>query len=119
MRQIIGEDQSFVREEHSVREGLEIFVDQPYKQEIIEGVEAAISPGTGSPGMGSPGTGSPGTGRDEKEVQAEAVSEGAGPSGVSTYRNYAAAPGAGAGADRTDFVDLCRGPHVPPPTWSI
>ena len=38
MRMIIDEDQSFIREEHSVREGLEIFADQPYKQEIIEGV---------------------------------------------------------------------------------
>ena len=111
MRQIIDEDQSFVREEHSVREGLEIFADQPYKQEIIEGVEAATSAGTGSPGTGSPGTGSDTAAT--KEAQAEAVSEGAGPSGVSTYRNHAAVPGAGAGADRTDFVDLCRGPHVP------
>ena len=109
MRMIIDEDQSFIREEHSVREGLEIFADQPYKQEIIEGVGAASSPGTGSPG----------TGRDEKEAQAEAVSEGAGPSGVSTYRNHVAAPGAGGGAAAgvgpasRDFVDLCRGPHVP------
>jgi threonyl-tRNA synthetase len=30
MRQIIGEAQPFVREEHSVPEGLELFSDQPY-----------------------------------------------------------------------------------------
>jgi threonyl-tRNA synthetase len=94
MRQIIDEDQSFVREEHSVSEGLEIFSDQPYKREIIEGVGAATSPGAS---------------HDEKEAEAEAVSEGAGPSGVSTYRNPATAASPGG----PDFVDLCRGPHVP------
>jgi threonyl-tRNA synthetase len=41
MHQIIAEDQPFVREEHSVSEGLELFADQPYKLEIIEGVDAA------------------------------------------------------------------------------
>ncbi|MGC8626220.1 MAG: threonine--tRNA ligase [Acidimicrobiales bacterium] len=40
MREIIGEDQPFVREEHSVSEGLALFADQPYKREIIEGVDA-------------------------------------------------------------------------------
>ncbi|HEX6393980.1 MAG TPA: threonine--tRNA ligase [Acidimicrobiales bacterium] len=41
MREIIKEDQPFVREEHSVDEGLEIFADQPYKREIIEAVDPA------------------------------------------------------------------------------
>ena len=41
MREIVSEDQPFVREEHSVAEGLELFADQPYKREIIEGVDAA------------------------------------------------------------------------------
>ena len=36
MRAIIKEDQPFVRHEHSLEEGLEIFADQPFKQEIIE-----------------------------------------------------------------------------------
>ncbi len=39
MRRIIGEDQPFVREEHSVDEGRALFADQPFKVEIIEGVE--------------------------------------------------------------------------------
>jgi threonyl-tRNA synthetase len=129
MRDIVAEDQAFVREEHSVRAGLEIFSDQPYKREIIEGVGA---PG----GRGDHDAGSP-----------EAASEGAGASGVSTYRNVrnvAAAAGAeptaattpgspvtssagagghlpgspvtfepASGPDGGDFVDLCRGPHVP------
>jgi threonyl-tRNA synthetase len=43
MRQIIAEDQPFVREEHTVEEGLQLFADQPYKVEIIEGVDAAES----------------------------------------------------------------------------
>ena len=43
MRQIIAENQPFVREEHSVAEGLEMFADQPYKIEIIQGVDASES----------------------------------------------------------------------------
>ncbi len=40
MREIIGEAQPFVREEHDAASGLELFVDQPYKREIIEGVSS-------------------------------------------------------------------------------
>src|SRR5205814_1386235 len=40
MREIIAEDQPFVREEHSISEGLELFADQPFKREIIERVES-------------------------------------------------------------------------------
>jgi threonyl-tRNA synthetase len=38
MRAIVAEDQPFVRSEHSIAEGLEIFKDQPFKVEIIEAV---------------------------------------------------------------------------------
>jgi threonyl-tRNA synthetase len=38
MRAIIAEAQPFIREEHSFDEGLALFADQPFKQEIIEGV---------------------------------------------------------------------------------
>jgi threonyl-tRNA synthetase len=41
MREIIAEDQPFVREEHTVHEGLELFADQPFKVEIIRGVSDA------------------------------------------------------------------------------
>lgn len=41
MAEIINEDQSFERDEVSVAEGLELFADQPFKREIIEGVDAA------------------------------------------------------------------------------
>ena len=68
MREIVDADQAFVREEHSIDEGLRLFADQPYKKEIIEGVDAA---------------------------------EGAGDGVVTAYRNSG------------EFVDLCRGPHVP------
>jgi threonyl-tRNA synthetase len=47
MRAIVGESQPFVREEHSIAEGLELFADQPYKTEIIEGVDAAEGAGDG------------------------------------------------------------------------
>src|SRR3954470_13492068 len=71
MREIVAEDQRFVREEHSIDEGLQRFADQPYKQEIIQRVDAADA------------------------------SEGVGGNVVTAYRNT------------PDFVDLCRGPHVP------
>jgi threonyl-tRNA synthetase len=91
MREIIAEDQGFVREEHSIGEGLEIFADQPYKREIIEGVNDA-SEGPAADGAGTDGAGT----------------EGVGTGGVSTYRNPR--PGSG---DGPAFIDLCRGPHVP------
>jgi threonyl-tRNA synthetase len=62
MRAIMAEDQPFVRHEHSIAEGLELFGDQPFKREIIEAV---------------------GVGQDE----VDAASEGAGEHGVSTYWN--------------------------------
>ena len=40
MRSIMAEDQPFIRQEHAIDEGLEIFADQPFKREIIEAVEA-------------------------------------------------------------------------------
>jgi len=40
MRTIMKEDQPFVRHEHDLEEGLEIFADQPFKQEIIRAVES-------------------------------------------------------------------------------
>ena len=43
MREIVAEDQPFVREEHSRDEGLALFADQPYKREIIEGVDAELA----------------------------------------------------------------------------
>jgi threonyl-tRNA synthetase len=86
MREIVAEDQPFVREERTVEEGLAIFADQPYKREIIEGVAAAATEAAGAGQRG---------GLEELE------GEGASPVGVSLYRN----------GER--FVDLCRGPHVP------
>ena len=41
MRAIMAEDQPFVRQEHSIDEGLALFADQPFKREIIEGVAGA------------------------------------------------------------------------------
>ncbi|HEV2360461.1 MAG TPA: threonine--tRNA ligase, partial [Acidimicrobiales bacterium] len=41
MRTIVKDAQPFVREEHSIADGLKLFADQPYKSEIIEGVAAA------------------------------------------------------------------------------
>ncbi|MGH9100735.1 MAG: threonine--tRNA ligase [Acidimicrobiales bacterium] len=78
MREIVAEDQPFVRRELPLDEGLALFRDQPFKTEIIEAV------GSGA-----------------EEVDAEGADGRAGVAVVSTYRNS------------PDFVDLCRGPHVP------
>jgi threonyl-tRNA synthetase len=40
MREIMAEDQPFVRHEHTIGEGLALFADQPFKREIIEAVGA-------------------------------------------------------------------------------
>jgi len=65
MRAVVAEGQPFVREVHTIAEGLEIFADQPYKREIIEGVAAAVA------------------GIDE-ELAAET---GVDPGAISAYRN--------------------------------
>ena len=84
MREIIAEDQPFTRHEHSVDEGLALFEDQPFKQEIIRAVAA---------------------GAEEVDASAAEEVDGSAADGgapvVSTYEN----------TDR--FTDLCRGPHVP------
>ncbi|MGI8758186.1 MAG: threonine--tRNA ligase [Acidimicrobiales bacterium] len=45
MVEIVAEAQPFVREEHSRDEGLALFADQPYKREIIEGVDGSEGAG--------------------------------------------------------------------------
>ncbi|HEY7917399.1 MAG TPA: threonine--tRNA ligase [Acidimicrobiales bacterium] len=40
MREIMAEDQPFIRHEHTIAEGLSLFDDQPFKKEIIEAVGA-------------------------------------------------------------------------------
>jgi threonyl-tRNA synthetase len=51
MRAIIAEDQPFSREEHTVKEGLELFAHQPYKVEIIRAVDPAdVDEGVGDRG---------------------------------------------------------------------
>ena len=72
MKEIVKENQPFVRGEVTNTEGQELFKDQPFKLEIIKGIGGN-----------------------------EDANEGGGGAVVSFYRN------------RPDFVDLCRGPHVP------
>ncbi|MHB8430095.1 MAG: threonine--tRNA ligase [Acidimicrobiales bacterium] len=62
MREIIGEDQPFLRGEHSIEEGMSLFADQPFKREIIAAV---------------------GSGHDEVDAPA---GKGSG-ARISTYRN--------------------------------
>src|SRR4051794_4272956 len=85
MREIIAADQPFERSEFSIDDALQLFADQPYKREIIERVRAL---GDASPEP------------DDDESSADVGEVGAGGS-VSVYRNT------------PEFVDMCRGPHVP------
>ena len=78
MRSIISANQRFERDEIDRDEGLDLFADQPYKKEIIEGVAE------GAEALEQQGA--------EGEV-------------ISIYRNTH--------DGSVDFVDLCRGPHVP------
>ncbi len=87
MRQIVAEDQPFVREEHGIAAALTLFREQPYKTEIIERVATAGA--SADPDLLAETGGGDG----------DRISSGA--PVVSTYRNT------------DDFVDLCRGPHVP------
>jgi threonyl-tRNA synthetase len=76
MREIISADQAFERRAMSRHEALKVFADQPYKQEIITGVDET---------------------------------EGAGEGAVTVYANPR--------ADGSEWVDLCRGPHLPSTRW--
>jgi threonyl-tRNA synthetase len=84
MREIIAEDQPFVRHEHSIAEGLELFGDQPFKREIIEAVGGGAVEVDAAPAAAG-----------------DRASQGDVAPVVSTYWNSPA------------FTDLCRGPHVP------
>jgi threonyl-tRNA synthetase len=53
MREIVAEDQPFVRHEHSIGEGLSLFADQPFKREIIEAVGAGHDEVDAASGDGS------------------------------------------------------------------
>ena len=76
MREIVKDDEPFVREELDREHAIATFADQPYKIEIIERVDPA----------------------DAAEIGDGTV--------ISVYRNPRAPSG-------DEFVDLCRGPHVP------
>ncbi|MHB1775097.1 MAG: threonine--tRNA ligase [Acidimicrobiales bacterium] len=53
MREIVAEDQPFVRHEHSIEEGLALFGDQPFKREIIEAVRDGADEVDAGPGAGA------------------------------------------------------------------
>jgi threonyl-tRNA synthetase len=85
MRQIIAANQPFTRSEMSIDDAVALFADQPYKVEIIERVRAlgAVVP-------------------DDEDEDAVVDTGEVGVGGtVSVYRNT------------PEFVDMCRGPHVP------
>ncbi len=79
MRKIIKANQPFIREEHSIEEGIDLFATQPFKKEIIEDI--AIKGG------------------NAEDFSSEIATDG--PSMITVYRNS------------DEFIDLCRGPHVP------
>jgi threonyl-tRNA synthetase len=85
MREIIKADQPFTRSEMSIDEALVMFADQPYKREIIERVRS-LADAPLDPND------------DEASEDAAEIAVGG---TVSVYRNT------------PEFVDMCRGPHVP------
>jgi threonyl-tRNA synthetase len=80
MKRIVKSNQRFERAEVGRGEALDLFRDQPFKKEIIEGVA---------------------DGADELDQQ------GATGEVISVYRNRDPTSG------KIEFIDLCRGPHVP------
>ncbi|HRE01490.1 MAG TPA: threonine--tRNA ligase, partial [Ilumatobacteraceae bacterium] len=89
MREIIKADQPFTRAEMGIDAAYELFADQPYKQEIIDRVRA-LSAAPSNPDD-----------PDFDEDAATDTGEVAVGGTVSVYRNT------------PEFVDMCRGPHVP------
>jgi threonyl-tRNA synthetase len=84
MAELMKERQSFVRQEVSKDEALELFSDQPYKREVIERVAA---------------------GGEEEDATADAEVQD-GDVVFTVYKNVR--------DDGDDaWVDLCRGPHIP------
>jgi threonyl-tRNA synthetase len=75
MREIVQDDEPFVREELDRHAALAVFAEQPFKREIIQRVDPEDAGEVGEGGV------------------------------ISVYRNPR--------PDGTEFVDLCRGPHVP------
>ncbi len=93
MREIVAEDQPFVRGETDAAGALELFSAHRYKREIIEAVSASAA-----------GARTAGTEISDADASGDLASEASGDGTVSYYRN-----GVGGGG----FVDLCLGPHVP------
>jgi threonyl-tRNA synthetase len=56
MREIVAEDEPFVREEYDVDAGLELFADQPFKQEIIRNVTTGSAGDDDAGEVGGDGT---------------------------------------------------------------
>ena len=56
MREIVAEDEPFVREEYDLDRGLELFADQPFKQEIIRNVTPGAAGDEDSGEVGGDGT---------------------------------------------------------------
>lgn len=67
MREIVSEGQSFTRAEYSIQEGLELFSEQPFKQEIIKKVADAEV--------------------QDESLDADEADQGVQGSSVSVYRN--------------------------------
>ncbi|MDQ1520514.1 MAG: threonyl-tRNA synthetase [Actinomycetota bacterium] len=84
MRDIVATDERFEREELDFDDAVALFAEQPYKIEIIERVRAGAA-----------------SSEEASEVGGDDGLEG----NVSVYRNVH--------DGHVDFVDLCRGPHVP------
>ncbi|MGH9297708.1 MAG: threonine--tRNA ligase [Acidimicrobiales bacterium] len=122
MREIVTEAQPFCREEHSPGEGLALFEGQPYKQEIIEQVRGkAGQAGQASQAGQVVQVGQVGQVGQAGQAGAGQASLDAGAAGQGGEPGHDLAREVGAQAEdlvtayrnSEQFVDLCRGPHVP------
>jgi threonyl-tRNA synthetase len=93
MRELMKQRQSFVRQELSEDDALELFADQPYKREVIERVAGGGADVDAAPPGAHPDAHGGGTDGDAGPV-------------FTVYRNVKPE------GDEA-WVDLCRGPHIP------
>jgi threonyl-tRNA synthetase len=91
MQVLMKERQTFVRQELSKDEALELFADQPYKREVVERVASGA------------------IGADDAQDAPDAA-DGEEPV-FTVYRNMR--PGGEGEEASLAWVDLCRGPHIP------
>ncbi len=100
MAAIVREDQPFACRRVSIPEARELMADQPYKLEILDLLDREVVGEGGSAAMSV---------MSVRAVEDETAPAPSTDGTVTVYENRR--------PDGTVWVDLCRGPHVPPTRW--